>query len=54
MPEKKATVTKKSQPQRQRFIETAKQLEVDESGAEFDKAFKKIVPPKTPTAKTQK
>lgn len=34
----------KSQSQRERFIETAKKLEVDESGKAFEAAFKKIVP----------
>jgi hypothetical protein len=31
-----------------RFIETAKQLEADETGERFERAFKKIVPPKKP------
>lgn len=35
----------KSQPQRERFIETAKKLEADESGEAFEKAFGKLVPP---------
>ena len=38
----------KSQSQRERFIETARKLEADESGEAFDKAFGKIVPPKSP------
>lgn len=29
-----------------RFVETAKKLEVDESGKDFEKAFKKAVPAK--------
>jgi hypothetical protein len=29
-----------------RFVETARELEVDESGKEFERAFKKVVPPK--------
>lgn len=28
-----------------RFVETAREHEVDETGEEFEKAFKKIVPP---------
>ncbi len=51
--------TPKLQPddpkQSQRFFETAKTLEVDESGKAFGRAFKKVipkarrrVPPKTP------
>lgn len=39
-------------PQKERFIEAAKKLGVDESGEEFEKAFKKIVPPKK-AAKTK-
>ena len=33
-------------PQRERFIEAAKEVGVDESGEEFERAFKRIVPPK--------
>jgi hypothetical protein len=29
-----------------RFVETAREHEVDESGKEFERAFKKVVPPK--------
>ena len=32
-----------------RFVETAHDLGVDESGKEFERAFKKIVPPKKPS-----
>lgn len=42
----KATATDKSQSQKDRFIETAKKLEVDESGVTFEKAFGLIVPTK--------
>jgi hypothetical protein len=38
--------TTKSQSQRERFVETARKLEVDESGETFERAFSKIVPPK--------
>jgi hypothetical protein len=34
-----------------RFVETARKLEVDESGKEFERAFKTAVPPKQ--SKTQ-
>lgn len=33
--------------QKQRFIETARELGADESGKEFDKAVKKIVRPRS-------
>ena len=40
----------KSEPddkaQKERFIEKARELEADDSGEEFDRAFKKILPPK--------
>lgn len=29
-----------------RFVETAREHDVDESGKEFERAFKKVVPPK--------
>lgn len=32
--------------QHERFVETAKSLEVDESGNEFERAMKVIAPPK--------
>ena len=35
----------KSQPQRQRFIEAAKDVEADETEESFEKAFGKLVPP---------
>jgi hypothetical protein len=34
-----------------RFIETAKAVEVDERPGAFEKAFKKVVPPKSATAR---
>ncbi len=37
--------------QSKRFIETARKIGADETGAEFERAFKKIVPPKKPHAK---
>lgn len=38
-------------PQRERFIEKARELECDESGKTFERAFAKMVPPnkKKPT-----
>ena len=36
----------KEKPQRERFIEAARSIGVDESGKEFDRALKKIVPPR--------
>lgn len=46
MPDTKTSKWSKSQPQRQRFVETAKEAEADESGEKFEKAFAKIVSPK--------
>lgn len=37
---------KDEKPQSERFIEKAKELGADESAEEFERAFKKIVPPK--------
>jgi hypothetical protein len=39
---------KAEKPQRERFIEAARELGVDETGAEFERLFAKIVPPKRP------
>jgi hypothetical protein len=36
----------------ERFVSTARKLGVDESEEAFDRAFKKIVPPKRPAAKS--
>jgi hypothetical protein len=36
----------------ERFVETARKLECDESEEAFDRAFKKIVPPKRPLDRT--
>ena len=33
------------QTQRERFVQTAREIEVDESGETFEKAFEKLVPP---------
>jgi hypothetical protein len=51
---KESTQKSKSQrevSQRQRFIDTAKEVDADESGEEFEGAFGKIVPPKNPPGK---
>lgn len=37
---------KDERPQRERFVATARELGVDETGAEFDRALAKIIPPK--------
>jgi hypothetical protein len=34
-----------------RFLEAAREHEVDESGKELERVFKKVVPPKTAKAK---
>ena len=44
MTDKKPTKEKRSQ--KERFIETAKEIEADETGKSFAIAFSKIVPPK--------
>lgn len=51
MSDKQTSKPTKSQPQRQRFIDTAKEVEADETGEEFDKAFERIVPPNRPNKK---
>jgi hypothetical protein len=38
--------------QSERFIETARKLGVDESGKAFDRAFKKLVPPRQSSKST--
>ena len=43
MPAKKPP-PKDEKPQKQRFMEAAKAAEVDESGKEFERAVKKVVP----------
>jgi len=48
MPRAKPKADKK---QRQRFIGKARELECDESGETFERAFKTLVPPKRPTKK---
>jgi hypothetical protein len=36
----------KPKEQFKRFLEAAREHEIDESGKEFERAFKKVVPPK--------
>ena len=43
---KTPTIKKAEKPQSERFKETARALEVDESGKLFERIFKKIAPPK--------
>ena len=42
---KKAPAAKDEKSQRERFIETARELEADESGKTFEEAFDKIIKP---------
>ena len=44
MPAKKPP-PKNEKPQKQRFMEAAKAVQVDTTGKEFERAVKKIVPP---------
>lgn len=37
-----------SKAQHTRFVQAAKEAEADETGAEFERAFRRIVPPKLP------
>ncbi len=58
----KAGVPKKAKPkpnlsdkeQSERFIETARELGVDESGKEFERAFNKVVRASSPPKSTPK
>lgn len=45
---KKSPSPKGEKPQHDRFKEAAKEVGADETGREFERAFKKIVPPKKP------
>ena len=44
-PKKKAAKAKKEKTQRERFIETAREIGVDETGKEFERMLGKIAPP---------
>jgi hypothetical protein len=48
---KKAKPKEKEKSQRERFIETAREIGVDESGKEFERALKRIVPAKNATTR---
>ncbi len=41
-------------PQRERFIEAAREAGVDETGEAFERAFRKVVPPKKAGAVTKR
>jgi hypothetical protein len=43
---KQAKKKAKEAPQKKRFIEAARSIGVDETGKEFERLFKKVVPPK--------
>jgi len=43
----KARATDSDKEQSARFIETARELEVDESGAQFDRAVNVVIPART-------
>lgn len=47
MPKKKPP-DPNEKPQKDRFIEKAKELGVDESGAEYERALGRVAPPKNP------
>jgi hypothetical protein len=49
MPKKKPGLSEKEQSKR--FKETAREVGADESGNAFERAFKKLVPPKKPAKK---
>jgi hypothetical protein len=42
-----------SAAQHKRFAEAAREIEADETGKEFERAFRKIVPPKLPGQKAK-
>lgn len=45
-------MAKKEKSQSEKFIETAKELDSDESGETFERAMKKIVPKREPSPKS--
>ena len=50
-PDAKARVPKPDDPeQSRRFVEAARQIEADETGEAFARAFRKIVPSRTTTS----
>jgi hypothetical protein len=52
LPQKEANQEPDDPEQSKRFIETAREIEVDETGEAFRRAFEKIVPSKLPTPKS--
>ena len=58
----KASAPKKAKPkpkltdkeQSERFIETARALDANDSAEDFDAKFRKLVPPKTPSDRSRK
>ena len=51
-PKVKPVAPKPDDPaQSKRFVETAREIEADETGEAFQRAFEKLVPPKPPTPK---
>jgi hypothetical protein len=46
MPAKKKPAPKKVTPQKQRFIDAAREHEADETGEALERVFGKIVPPR--------
>lgn len=46
----KAKKAAQEKPQRERFIEAARSIGVDETGKDFDSALKRIVPPRAKAA----
>jgi hypothetical protein len=42
-----------SAAQHKRFVEAAREIEADETGKEFERAFRKVVPPKLAAKKTK-
>ncbi len=49
----KPSLNKSEKLQRERFIETARAIGVDETGEEFERALSKIVPPKSRSQRKQ-
>lgn len=39
--------------QKERFIETAREVEADESGKAFERALKKVIPPQVRRSRSQ-
>lgn len=51
-PKSKPRAKDRKLTQKQRFIEAARAADIDETGEEFEREFKKIVPPNKPVSKT--